>query len=108
MGADGTVERGAELSPELAAAVGERLKSFVEGQVNSGRYRDASDVVRAALLLLESQELPEGLPSDAELRAMVEEGDASGIADEDPAAFFDRLRSKLAAMPPGEQGRGGG
>ena len=101
-------EHGAELPPELAAAVGDRLKAFVADRVRSGRYRDAAEVLRAALLLLESHEVPEGLPSDAEIREMVEEGDASGVVDEDPAIFFDRLRAKLAAMPPGEQGQGGG
>jgi putative addiction module CopG family antidote len=99
---------GAELPPELAAAVGEHLKAFVEGQVRSGRYRDAAEVVRAALRLLEGHDVPEGLPSDVEIRAMVEEGDASGVVDEDPAIFFDELQAKLAAMPPGEEERQGG
>ncbi len=100
-------ERGTELPAELAAAVGERLGAFVANQVRGGRFRDAAEVLRAALLLLESHEAPEGLPSDAEIRAMVEEGLASGVVDEDPAIFFNRLRSQLAAMPPGEQERGG-
>lgn len=110
MAADGEgrmAEHGAELSPELATAVGERLRAFVEDQVKSGRYRDAAEVVRAALHLLEGHETPEGLPSDAEIRAMVEEGDASGGVDDDPAMFFDHLRAKLAAMPPGEEEREG-
>lgn len=103
------MEHGAEeLSRELAAAVGEDLVAFVEGQVRSGRYRDAAEVVRAALHLLESHEAPDSLPSDAEIRAMVEEGLASGVVEEDPAIFFDQLRVKLAATPPGEQERGGG
>lgn len=71
--------------------------------MRSGRYRDGAEVVRAALRLLESQEPPAGLPSDAEMRAMAEEGYASGIVDEDPAVFFDRLRAKPSAMPPGGQ-----
>lgn len=102
------MEHGAELPPELAVAVGERFKAFVEGQVRSGRYRDAAEVVRAALRLLESQEPPEGLPSDAEIRAMVEEGDASGESAEDPDAFFDRLEAKYAAMAAGQRGGEGG
>lgn len=73
--------------------------------MRSGRYRDAPDVVRAALLLLESQWLPEGPPSDDEIRAMVEEGEASGEAEEDPGAFFDRLDAKYAAMAAERQGR---
>ena len=111
MSADGeggvAAEHGTELPPELAAAVGEHLRAFVAAQVKSGRYSDAAEVLRAALHLLEEQEWPEGLPSDAEIRAMVEEGDASGVVDEEPALLFDQLRAKLAAMPPGEEEREG-
>jgi putative addiction module CopG family antidote len=34
------------------------LDAFVEGQVASGRYRTASEVVRAALRLLQERERP--------------------------------------------------
>lgn len=111
MAADGEgrlADRGAEeLPPELAAAVGERFRAFVAEQVTGGLYRDAAEAVSAALRLLDGHEWPKGLPSNAEIRAMVEEGDVSGESDEDPAIFFDRLRAKLAAMPPGEEEREG-
>lgn len=100
------MEHGAELSPELAAAVGEDLVAFVEGQVRSGRYRNAAEVVRAALHLLESHGMPDGLPSDAEIRALVEEGDASGESEEEPDAFFDRLDAKYAATVAGQPAKG--
>jgi len=108
MGAeDRIMERGAaELPPELAAAVGEHLKAFVEDQVKSGRYRDGAEVVRAALHLLESHEVPDGLPSDAEIRAMVEEGLASGVSDEHPDAFFDSLDAEYAALAAAQRKEG--
>ena len=99
-------EHGTELPPELAAAVGEHLRAFVAAQVKSGRYSDAAEVLRAALRSLEGHELPEGLPSDAEIRAMVEEGLASGASDEDPDAFFDRLDAKYAAMEARQRDKG--
>jgi putative addiction module CopG family antidote len=98
----GSTEHGVEL-PSGLAAVGERLRAFVADQVRSGRYRDAAEVVRAALHLLETSQ--PGL-SDAEIRAMVEEGEQSGVVDEDPAIFFDRLDAKYAAMASGRRGEG--
>ena len=55
-------------------SLGEHFTSFVEKQVNEGRYSNASDVMRAALRLLEEREarvtalrtaLIEGEESDA-------------------------------------------
>jgi len=36
-------------------ALGDHFEAFIEAQVESGRFNDASDVLRAALLLLEDQ-----------------------------------------------------
>ena len=37
-------------------SLGDHFTSFVESQVNEGRYNNASDVMRAALRLLEERE----------------------------------------------------
>ncbi|MDE1147793.1 MAG: type II toxin-antitoxin system ParD family antitoxin [Azospirillaceae bacterium] len=52
---------------------------FVEEQINEGRYKDADDVVRAGLRLLEEQET-----KLAALRQALVEGEESG-----PATDFD-------------------
>ena len=51
--------------------LGERFEAFVDEEVASGRYADASDVVRAALRLLEEHE---------RLAVAWREGEASGDA----------------------------
>ena len=51
----------------------EHYSAFIEGEVVSGRYRSASDVVRAALRLLEDRETP--LKA---LRDSLEAGENSG------------------------------
>ena len=90
------------------AALRLRHRLHADPRLSGDEADTAAEVVRAALRLLEGHDVPEGLPSDAEIRAMVEEGDASGVVDEDPAIFFDDLRARLAAMPPGEEERRGG
>lgn len=59
----------------------DHFTDFLAGEVASGRYRSASEVVRAGLRLLEDQET-----HLAALRAALAEGEASGR----PEAFdFD-------------------
>ncbi len=57
----------------------DELDRFVLGKVESGRYENASEVVRAALRTLEREER-EYEAKLAGLRAAIDAGDASGIA----------------------------
>ena len=74
----------------------DELDRFVLAKVESGRYENASEVVRAALRTLEREEQEYELKLTA-LRAAVDEGDASGIAE---GNVFPRLREKLDLAPP--------
>jgi antitoxin ParD1/3/4 len=70
-------------------SIGEHFSEFVEEQVREGRYSSASDVVRAALRLLEEQET-----RLAALRAALIEGEQSGPSTPfDFEAFIDRKRA---------------
>ncbi|MEO7651044.1 MAG: type II toxin-antitoxin system ParD family antitoxin, partial [Bryobacteraceae bacterium] len=69
----------------------DELERFVLKKVKSGRYEDASDVVRAALRTLEREEQQ----YEAKLRALrvaIDDGDASGIAH---GNAFTRVRERL-------------
>ena len=68
----------------------EELDSFVVAKVESGRYDNASEVVRAALRTLEREE-QEYEAKLAVLRAEIEKGLSSGIAKGD---VFARVRRK--------------
>jgi len=69
-------------------SLGEHFTSFVEAQVKEGRYNNASDVMRAALRLLEEREAR----IDA-LRAALVEGEDSGTSTPfDFEAFIARKR----------------
>lgn len=67
------------------------LDRFVSANVQSGRYENASEVVRAALRILERDE-QEYEAKLAALRAAIDEGDASRIAERNP---FARIRRRL-------------
>ena len=67
------------------------LDRFVATKVKSGRYENASEVVRAGLRKLEREERQYELKLAA-LRAAIDEGDASGVAQ---GNVFRRVRKKL-------------
>ena len=67
------------------------LDCFVAKKVKSGRYESASEVVRAGLRTLEREEQQYEVKL-AGLRAAVDEGDASGIAE---GNVFARVRRAL-------------
>jgi antitoxin ParD1/3/4 len=69
----------------------EELERFVLTKVESGRYENASEVVRAALRILEREEEQYEAKLVA-LRAAIDEGDASGIAR---GNVFARVRKTL-------------
>ena len=71
-------------------SLGEHFSAFVESQVKEGRYDTASDVMRAALRLLEEREA-----KLAALRSALIEGEESGPATPfDVEAFIARKRKR--------------
>jgi antitoxin ParD1/3/4 len=69
----------------------DELDRFVASRVESGRFENASEVVRAGLRTLEREE-QQYEAKLAALRVAVDEGDASGIAKGD---VFRRVRKEL-------------
>jgi len=69
----------------------QELDSFVLARVESGRFENASEVVRAALRTLEREEQVFEAKLAA-LRAAIDEGDRSGVAEGD---VFAQVRDAL-------------
>jgi antitoxin ParD1/3/4 len=75
-----------------SVALSSHFETFVREQVESGRYNNASEVVRAGLRLLEDEQNRLQLQNQA-MRAAIEAGLNSGasISADD---VFDRLETK--------------
>ena len=71
------------------------LDRFILARVESGRFENASEVVRAALRTLEREERVYEAKLVA-LRAAIDEGDASGVAEGD---VFADVRAALNLQP---------
>lgn len=79
-----------------SVALGNHFETFIRDQVQSGRFNNISEVVRAGLRLLEEHEERKRLELDA-LRAEIAAGRASGPA-KPVDTVFDRLEAKYAAQ----------
>ena len=74
------------MAKNTSISLGEHFDGFIAHQLESGRYGSASEVVRAALRLLENSESK----LDA-LRRMLNEGEQSGLADYNYGEFIAEL-----------------
>lgn len=79
-----------------SVALNPHFEHFIREQVDSGRYNNASEVVRAGLRLLEDPQQQAALRLEA-LRAALASGLASG-AGSPGDEVFNRLEAKFRAM----------
>ena len=71
-------------------SLGEHFENFINSEVSSGKYSSASEVVRSALRLLESEE-----QKLKELRNALIEGENSGMIENyDPEKHLAELHKK--------------
>lgn len=81
------------MAKNTSFALGDHFEGFIVEEVASGRYGSASDVMRAALRLLESEE-----KKLEALQTAIDAGDASPEnKDIDGEKAFARLRRKLGS-----------
>ena len=71
-------------------ALGPHFEEFIQASILSGRYNNASEVVRSGLRLLEDQE-----QKMAALRHAIKEGLDSGIVEDfDSDAYLEEMKAR--------------
>lgn len=77
------------MSRNTSISLGNHFESFVDDSVSTGRFKNASEVIRAGLRLLEEEEIKVIALSDA-----IREGLDSGLAKNfDPKKHLAKLKS---------------
>ena len=78
------------MGKNTSISLGEHFEKFVASALNTGRFNNASEVVRAALRLLEEEE-----NKKEALRKALIEGEESGFVEEfDPELFLKTIHKK--------------
>ncbi len=78
------------MSKNTSITLGSYFDQFIQGILREGRYKNASEAVRAGLRLLEEEE-----QKIIALRHAIEEGVNSGLAEDfDPDQHLKMLKSK--------------
>ena len=79
------------MNRNTSISIGDYFDNFIQSKISAGRYKNASEVVRAGLRLLEEEE-----NKMIALRAAIQEGIESGIAyDFNPEVHLEKLKAKV-------------
>jgi antitoxin ParD1/3/4 len=73
-----------------SVSLGDYFENFVDGRISEGRFKNASEVIRAGLRMLEEEE-----NKITALRIAIKDGIESGIAyDFNPKQHLESLKAK--------------
>lgn len=77
------------MNRNTSISIGDYFDEFIQSKISAGRYKNASEVVRAGLRLLEEEENKVNL-----LRSAIQEGMESGIANDfNPVSNLKKLKA---------------
>jgi antitoxin ParD1/3/4 len=78
------------MNRNTSISIGDYFDNFIQNRISAGRFKNASEVVRAGLRLLEEEE-----NKIIALRVSIKEGIDSGIAyDFNPKSHLEKLKLK--------------
>ena len=78
------------MSRNTSISIGDYFDSFIQNRISAGRFKNASEVVRAGLRLLEEEE-----NRIIALKEAIKEGIESGIANDfNPQSHLEQLKAK--------------
>ena len=76
------------MGKNTSVALGEHFEDFVKFGINEGRYKNASEVIRAGLRLLEQEE-----QKFYALKSAIQEGIESGVVEDfDPEEHLKKMK----------------
>ena len=78
------------MAKNTSITLGEHFDGFIANQIQTGRYGSASEVIRSALRLLETQETKLNI-----LRQLLVSGEESGEAEYDLEQLISELDGEL-------------
>ena len=82
------------MNTSTSVALGNYFEHFVESKISQGRYKNASEVIRAGLRLLEEEE-----SRYLALKSAIQEGFESGIAtDFNPKTHLESFKAKRQSV----------
>jgi antitoxin ParD1/3/4 len=86
-------ERNLVMSKNTSITLGNHFDDFVQSRISAGRFKNASEVIRAGLRLLEEEE-----NKVAVLKYAIQEGIDSGIVEDfDPEQFLKNLKTQRSS-----------
>jgi len=78
------------MGKNTSITLGPHFEDFIDRQLKAGRFSSVSEVIRAALRLLEEEET-----KLATLRKLLEEGEKSGTAEYTLTGLIDELNNDI-------------
>ncbi len=78
------------MSKNTSITLGPHFENFIRNQLKTGRFSSASEVIRAALRLLEEEET-----RLSTLRMLLEEGEKSGVSNYTLTGLIDELNDDI-------------
>jgi antitoxin ParD1/3/4 len=81
------------MSKNTSVTLGNHFEDFVQSRISAGRYKNASEVIRAGLRLLEKEE-----DKVVALKQAIQEGIDSGfVEDFDPEQYLQSLKDQRSS-----------
>ena len=81
------------MSKNTSITLGNYFEDFIQKRISAGRYKNASEVIRAGLRLLEEEE-----DKVAALKQAIQEGIDSGIVEDfEPNQFLQNLKAQRSS-----------
>lgn len=84
-----TLQKQDAMNRNTSISIGNYFDNFIKNRISEGRYKNASEVIRAGLRLLEEEE-----NKVIALREAIQDGLESGIAhDFDPETHLEKIKA---------------